>query len=127
MHQINTVISFNAFITSPVIKCCVHMDLQIRQQTFPFPFDMYIVSYLADSFGGSTVRDCQLCPAGQYCHQRGRAEPSGQCAEGYYCPEGQSSERPQQHVCSVGHYCEKVIRLVLVLKLLSVSAAEYCM
>lgn len=85
------------------------------------------MSYPSDSFGGSTVRACQLCPPGHYCQQRGRAEPSGQCAEGYYCPEGQSSERPQQHVCSVGHYCEKVIHLVLVLKKLSVSAAEYCM
>ncbi|XP_033181414.1 uncharacterized protein LOC113134181 [Mastacembelus armatus] len=60
------------------------------------------------SLGGSTVKACQLCPPGHYCHQRGRAEPSGQCAEGYYCPEGQSTERPQQHVCSVGHYCEKM-------------------
>ncbi|XP_036928145.1 uncharacterized protein LOC119004899 isoform X4 [Acanthopagrus latus] len=59
------------------------------------------------SLGGSTVEACQLCPAGHYCHHKGRAEPSGQCAEGYYCPEGQSSERPQQHVCSVGHCCEK--------------------
>ncbi|KAM8904697.1 uncharacterized protein AB9W97_008232 isoform 6-T6 [Spinachia spinachia] len=57
--------------------------------------------------GGSTVGDCQMCPPGHYCHQRGIAEPSGQCAEGYYCPEGQSSQRPQQHVCSPGHYCEK--------------------
>ncbi|XP_055369802.1 uncharacterized protein si:ch211-286b4.4 [Betta splendens] len=59
------------------------------------------------SLGGSTVQACQLCPPGHYCHQRGSAEPSGRCAEGYYCPEGQSSERPQQHVCSAGHYCEK--------------------
>ncbi|XP_035765653.1 zonadhesin [Neolamprologus brichardi] len=59
------------------------------------------------SLGGSTVEACQLCPPGQYCHQQGMAEPSGPCAEGYYCPEGQISERPQQHACSVGHYCEK--------------------
>lgn len=88
---------------------------------------MYTVSYPSGSFGGSTVRACQLCPPGHYCHQRGRAEPSGQCAEGYYCPEGQSSERPQQHVCSAGHYCEKVSHPGLVLKLLSVIAVEYCM
>lgn len=36
------------------------------------------------------------------------AEPSGPCAEGYYCPEGQSAPRPGGHVCSAGHYCEKV-------------------
>ncbi|AWO99018.1 putative SCO-spondin-like [Scophthalmus maximus] len=52
-------------------------------------------------------RSQQVCPPGHYCHPRGRAEPSGQCAEGYYCPEGQSSDRPQLHICSVGHYCEK--------------------
>ncbi|KAF7668979.1 hypothetical protein LDENG_00271770 [Lucifuga dentata] len=62
---------------------------------------------IKNSLGGSTVEACQLCPAGHYCQQRGIAEPSGQCAEGYYCPEGQSSERPQQHVCPVGHHCEK--------------------
>ncbi|GLD57311.1 zonadhesin-like isoform X1 [Lates japonicus] len=65
------------------------------------------IGTIKSSLGGFTVEACQLCPPGHYCHQRGRAEPSGQCAEGYYCPEGQSSERPQQHVCSVGHYCEK--------------------
>ncbi|MED6232417.1 hypothetical protein ATANTOWER_029578, partial [Ataeniobius toweri] len=59
------------------------------------------------SFGGSTVEACQPCPPGHYCNQRGQAEPSGHCAEGYYCPEGQSSQRPQLHVCLLGHYCEK--------------------
>ncbi|XP_056230180.1 uncharacterized protein LOC130167724 [Seriola aureovittata] len=72
---------------------------------------------IRSSLGGATVEACQLCPPGHYCHQRGRAEPSGQCAEGYYCPGGQSSERPKQHVCSVGHYCEKVSHPVLVFKL----------
>ncbi|XP_069546971.1 multiple epidermal growth factor-like domains protein 10 [Brachyistius frenatus] len=59
------------------------------------------------SLGGSTVEACQPCPPGHYCHQSGISVPSGPCAEGFYCPEGQSSERPQQHFCSVGHYCEK--------------------
>ncbi|XP_070399299.1 uncharacterized protein [Nothobranchius furzeri] len=57
--------------------------------------------------GGSTVETCQSCPPGHYCQKKGMAEPSGRCAEGYFCPNGQSSERPQQHVCSMGHYCEK--------------------
>lgn len=77
--------------------------------------------------GGSTAETCQPCPPGQYCQQRGMAEPSGQCAEGYYCPKGQISERPQQHICSVGHYCEKVSHITLVLKLLSLITVEYCM
>lgn len=87
---------------------------------------MYIVCYLSGSVGGSTVEACKLCPPGHYCHQRGIAEPSGQCAKGYFCPEGQTSERPQQHVCSAGHCCEKVSHLVLVSKLLLLIIAEYC-
>lgn len=90
-----------------------------------FLIDVYCLP--SGSLGGSTVEACQLCPPGHYCHQRGKAEPSGQCAEGYYCPEGQSSERPQQHVCSVGHYCEKVSHAVRGFKLLSVIIVEYCM
>ncbi|XP_033971267.1 zonadhesin-like [Trematomus bernacchii] len=65
------------------------------------------VGTIQSSLGGPTVEACQQCPQGHYCHQRGKTEPSGWCAEGYYCPEGQSAERPQQNVCSVGHYCEK--------------------
>ncbi|KAF3847745.1 hypothetical protein F7725_020773 [Dissostichus mawsoni] len=65
------------------------------------------VGTIQSSLGGSTVEACQQCPQGHYCHQRGKTEPSGWCAEGYYCPGGQSTERPQQNVCSVGHYCEK--------------------
>ncbi|XP_014845642.1 PREDICTED: uncharacterized protein LOC106919650 isoform X3 [Poecilia mexicana] len=57
--------------------------------------------------GGSTVETCQPCPPGHFCNQRGGTEPSGHCVEGYYCPEGQTSQRPQPHVCSLGHYCEK--------------------
>ncbi|CAB1347527.1 unnamed protein product, partial [Coregonus sp. 'balchen'] len=57
--------------------------------------------------GGSTVDDCQPCPPGHYCNQTGLAEPSGQCAAGYYCPGGQSTDRPSQHVCGVGHFCEE--------------------
>ncbi|XP_037124116.1 zonadhesin [Syngnathus acus] len=62
---------------------------------------------IQNSVGGSSAESCRPCPAGHYCHQRGSSEPSGQCADGYYCPPGQNSERPQQHVCPVGHYCEK--------------------
>ncbi|XP_041849947.1 neurogenic locus notch homolog protein 4-like [Melanotaenia boesemani] len=62
---------------------------------------------IKSSLGGATTEACQPCPPGHFCHKRGIAEPSGHCAEGFYCPEGQISERPQQHVCSVGHYCEK--------------------
>ena len=85
------------------------------------------VYYAPGSLGGVTAEACQPCPPGHYCHQRGTSEPSGRCAEGYYCPVGQISERPEQHVCSVGHYCVKVSHSTLVLKLLSVITGESCM
>lgn len=57
--------------------------------------------------------DCQPCPPGHYCDQIGLVEPSGQCAAGYYCPGGQSTDRPSQHVCGVGHFCKEVSANVL--------------
>lgn len=91
-------------------------------------FCWYVYCVLTPGFlGGSTVETCQPCPPGHYCNQRGGTEPSGHCVEGYYCPEGQTSQRPQLHVCSLGHYCEKVSHVPLVLKLLSVITAEFCM
>ncbi|XP_038155551.1 uncharacterized protein LOC119792815 [Cyprinodon tularosa] len=72
----------------------------------PLPIPCPIGS-IKKSLGGSTVETCQLCPPGHYCAKEGQTEPSGHCAEGYYCPEGQRSQRPQLHVCSLGHYCEK--------------------
>ncbi|XP_030007195.1 multiple epidermal growth factor-like domains protein 11 [Sphaeramia orbicularis] len=65
------------------------------------------IGNMKSSYGGFTEGACQPCPPGHYCSQSGMAEPSGQCAEGYYCPEGQSFQSPQQHVCSAGHYCKK--------------------
>ncbi|KAF6736840.1 hypothetical protein FQA47_014055 [Oryzias melastigma] len=63
--------------------------------------------------GAFSLSHCRSCPPGQYCLTPGASQPSaapsGQCAAGYYCPAGQSSERPEQHICTVGHYCEKVI------------------
>ncbi|XP_077422977.1 uncharacterized protein LOC144052618 isoform X3 [Vanacampus margaritifer] len=70
----------------------------------PLPCPLGTIQNLGGEF---SMESCRPCPAGHYCHQRGSSEPSGQCADGYYCPLGQSSERPQQHVCPVGHYCEK--------------------
>lgn len=83
---------------------------------------------LSGSSGGFTIEACQLCPPGHYCHQRGKAEPSGLCAAGYYCPGGQSSDRPQQHLCPAGHYCEKVRHMCLqAVDILSDIIAECCM
>ncbi|XP_077467725.1 uncharacterized protein LOC144083617 [Stigmatopora argus] len=62
---------------------------------------------LQSSHGGVSLESCQSCPRGHYCHRRGSTEPGGQCSVGYYCPAGQSSDRPPRHVCPAGHYCEK--------------------
>ncbi|XP_053729819.1 SCO-spondin isoform X1 [Synchiropus splendidus] len=59
------------------------------------------------SVGGSAAEDCLPCPPGRYCNHRASLEPGGQCSEGFYCPGGQSSEQPLEHLCSPGHYCAK--------------------
>jgi len=89
---------------------------------------MHMACCPSGSLGGSTVEACQPCPPGHYCDRRGRAEPSGRCAEGYYCPGGQSVERPPQHVSSAGHFCQKVRPPVSLFQLFSVIIMiEYCM
>ncbi|XP_072557730.1 uncharacterized protein [Paramormyrops kingsleyae] len=60
-----------------------------------------------DSMGGSAEQDCLPCPHGHYCAQSGLAQPSGLCAPGYYCPEGQRTARPPEHVCGAGRFCVK--------------------
>ena len=32
-------------------------------------------------------------------------EPTGECAEGYYCPGGQVTPTPVEFPCSPGHFC----------------------
>lgn len=108
-----------------LIMCNCGLSIKFLFSIF---FCWFVYCVLTPGFlGGSTVETCQPCPPGHYCDQRGGTEPSGHCVEGYYCPEGQTSRRPQLHVCSLGHYCEKVSHVPLVLKLLSVIAAEFCM
>lgn len=74
--------------------------------------------------GGSAEQDCLPCPHGHYCAQRGLAQPSGLCAPGYYCPEGQHTARPPEHVCRAGRFCVKV-RITL-LRPPSISACHFC-
>ena len=49
------------------------------------------------------------CDAGYYCNQKGLAEPSGECYDGYYCISKATSPTPTDgttgDICSVGHYC----------------------
>ncbi|CAL8373179.1 unnamed protein product, partial [Gadus morhua 'NCC'] len=65
------------------------------------------VGTIKDSQGGVTMEACRPCPPGLYCAQPALTQPTGQCTEGHYCPEGQTCGTPKQHVCQPGHHCEK--------------------
>ena len=43
---------------------------------------------------GHTVKDCLLCPPGEYCQEDGQSEPTGRCSPGYYCIRGSISSKP---------------------------------
>lgn len=43
---------------------------------------------------GQGVKDCLLCPPGQYCGQEGQSQPTGLCSPGYYCVRGAIASKP---------------------------------
>ena len=59
----------------------------------------------SNSTGNKNVSDCQACLPGHYCDAKGLQAPAGECDPGFFCPGGQSSQRPPSHVCTPGHYC----------------------
>jgi hypothetical protein len=62
--------------------------------------------------GMGAESDCYDCPPGHFCEGSGLTQPSGPCAEGYYC-SGAAEYRTQEAVtatggpCSLGHYCPR--------------------
>jgi len=49
---------------------------------------------------------CSLCPAGKYClASYAGTQPTGDCAVGYYCPEGSTVSNPDATPCPAGKYC----------------------
>jgi hypothetical protein len=42
----------------------------------------------------SNCKACKLCEAGYYCKGKGRPEPNGKCAPGFYCSEGSWTDKP---------------------------------
>ena len=61
--------------------------------------------YYSNATRNRNISDCLECNEGSYCNQDGLCEPYGLCSEGYYCPSGQSSLRPQDYICLPGYRC----------------------
>lgn len=57
--------------------------------------------------GAASQDDCSPCPPGQYCSEPGRSTPSGDCLEGYYCPDDAkiTSPQPTEYQCPAGSSC----------------------
>ncbi|PIK35709.1 hypothetical protein BSL78_27465 [Apostichopus japonicus] len=55
--------------------------------------------------GLNDTSQCTPCTPGSYCETQGLSAPTDICDEGYYCPEGQNSSRPEDYPCPVAHYC----------------------
>jgi len=60
-----------------------------------------------NSTGARNSGECFECAPGFYCETYGLTEPTGMCAEGWYCPSGHLSKvpTPDNFTCFAGHYC----------------------
>ena len=47
--------------------------------------------------------ECSPCLAGHYCADYNATIPTGNCSEGYFCPEGQIEPQSKQHICPAGN------------------------
>ena len=57
--------------------------------------------------GAATVDDCLPCDPGKFCGSPGLTIPTGDCLQGFYCPEDAKTRtsEPSSHVCPAGHFC----------------------
>ena len=55
--------------------------------------------------GAASIEACYPCEPGSFCEYDGLVEPSGLCAEGWYCPANQMNSKPSNFTCPEGHYC----------------------
>ena len=56
-------------------------------------------------YGAPNISACEPCTGGQYCGESGGTAPTGDCAGGYYCPQGQRLPNPPGLECPFGYYC----------------------
>ncbi|CAF97492.1 unnamed protein product [Tetraodon nigroviridis] len=94
------------------VRAVGHLDPVLLAASFQNLEPLLLLSatpaFLASTASALEVHNLQVgMGAGHYCHERGMAKPSGLCADGYYCPKGQISDRPQEYLCSEGQFCEK--------------------
>jgi hypothetical protein len=61
------------------------------------------------TFNNETMKasedECYPCSGGKYCETEGLTEPTGDCAEGYFCPPGTIDREPEGNECYIDHYC----------------------
>ena len=62
------------------------------------------------STGIGDINDCDECSEGSYCETTGLSEPTGICAEGFYCQSGAIKANPADSSegggpCPTGYYC----------------------
>lgn len=57
--------------------------------------------------GAASENDCQPCDPGMYCERPGLVEATGECWQGFYCPDYAKikSKEPTSYPCPRGHYC----------------------
>ena len=55
--------------------------------------------------GNTEEANCRPCTPGYFCDGVGLVRETGLCAPGFYCPEGQSTDSPQDYICPRGFEC----------------------
>lgn len=57
--------------------------------------------------GAASEDDCTPCDPGKFCESPGLITPTGDCLQGFYCPEEAKirTKEPGSFVCPPGHFC----------------------
>lgn len=55
--------------------------------------------------GNTSILDCLPCPQGKYCAEEGLTKESGDCQDGFLCPEGSIVPNYPDNQCPQNFYC----------------------
>ena len=86
----------------PDAVICSKGSYCLEGSAFPIPCP---VSTFSNKSGLRSMYECTSCTAGMYCAQSGLTKPTGECDEGYYCPEGMNVSSPSEFLCPFGMHC----------------------